>query len=674
MNSIYKLIIELVGKDSGASRELKQTKQEVDGLTGAAGKLSGALQAMGLVGMAYMGKQAVEAVWALGKLGAEAMQQADAFEELARQAGGSADAILAAMKRASGGTVAETDLILAANRGILLGLGAQEEQWEQLTEVARFRARAMGISVTQAVNDIATAIGRESKMIADNLGIIWDMDAIMTDYAATLGKTAAELTQTERKHALMNETIRIGQEQIEEAGGIARTTADDMAELEAAISDLKTELAVGLAPAIADAASGITKFITQTALGFQLLGAAMDGTISIGDYFTAGLEAQRIAAGQTVVYTTDAHEEWRLALHKLPGDLAQADTALDGHALAVLRVAGAYMALSDETKAWKAELTTADIAGMDPYETSAGQLAALEAIDQQREDNAEREEERAEEYKRQWENAIAEQERAYENLRSTVESALQPTVVTDYDMALTEQGNYVDKWDENARRLDAIAQGGFAELQAHPDWAEILKIPPEVLAGTEAGLKGWASQTSADVRNLFRPDLLDIGAAADAVEAYMQQQAAKEVSIDLVIGELVSRGGMTQAEAEEQVKQAYGLETEAVDIPINLISAMGEEGAGWGAAAEEILKGITGGITNADTSLSAEFAEYLKTDVSTQATLLQDSGYQLWVATEVGILQAMEEGNYVLKWVEILLPWILQALSQQGQWSGGGEP
>ena len=96
MNSIYKLIIELVGKDKGASRELKQTQQEVKGLTGAAGQLQGALQAAGALGLAYMAKEAISAAWELGKLGAEATQQAAAFEELARQAGGSSDAIIAA--------------------------------------------------------------------------------------------------------------------------------------------------------------------------------------------------------------------------------------------------------------------------------------------------------------------------------------------------------------------------------------------------------------------------------------------------------------------------------------------------------------------------------------------------------------------------------------------------
>ncbi len=671
MNSIYRLIIELVGRDKGASRELKQTEREVKNLTGAAGQLSGALKAAGAIGLAYMAQQAITATWELGKLGAAAIQQADAFDELARQAGGSSDAIIAAMKRATAGTVAETDLILSANRGILLGLGAQADQWEQLAEVARFRARAMGITTTQAINDITTAIGRESKMIADNLGLVWDMDAIMSDYAQTLGKTASELTAVERKQALVNDTIRIGQEQIEAAGGMAVTAADQMAELEATIEDLKTAIAEGLAPALADAASGMTKFLNETAIGFSLLSAALDGTIGPLEYFTIGMEAQRIANEEgadaardyvgrllemrtALEGVTTAQGGWLVSLGHVPGYIAQADTALDGHITKLHATAQAYMMMSDETRRWKSEQTAADIGGMDPYETGAGQLAALEAIDQQREDNAQREEERAAEYERMWREAINEQEQAYQDLRSTVEAALQPTQVTALDMGLAESGQYIEKWDENARRLDAIAERGFAELAAHPDWAGILGIPDNVLAMGEEALKSWAQQTAASVRDLTRPDLLNVDAAVAAVEQYFAEMAARELSIDLITQAVIEKGIVSGDDAKAQVAQALGLDQAIV----------GEK------AGIQIFEGMIDKFT--EKSAAGEFAKYLTEDVTHQAGALKSAGYELWITTEVGILDAMEEGNYVLRWIELLLPHLLQALGAQGQWSGRG--
>ena len=108
--SVYRLLIELVGKDQGATTALKSAQKEVGGLQQAAGKLQGALTAAaGIAGMAYMGKQALDLVSDLYMLGAQAMRTETAFRDLAKGAGGSADAILQAIKKASGGTVSEMD-------------------------------------------------------------------------------------------------------------------------------------------------------------------------------------------------------------------------------------------------------------------------------------------------------------------------------------------------------------------------------------------------------------------------------------------------------------------------------------------------------------------------------------------------------------------------------------
>jgi len=191
---------------ASATQATEQSAQQITQSTqgiGAAWENVAALVS-GVIG-GYVVKQVAQAAWQLGELGATAMRQRVAFDELAKQAGGSSDEILAALKRATDGTVANTDIILAANKGILLGLGAQADQWEKLAEVARFRARAMGLSVTQALNDITTGIGRESRMILDNLGIILDLDEAIRlqpgqDYRlAIIGRTKASHPEQRRR-------------------------------------------------------------------------------------------------------------------------------------------------------------------------------------------------------------------------------------------------------------------------------------------------------------------------------------------------------------------------------------------------------------------------------------------------------------------------------------------
>ena len=317
------------------------------------------------------------------------------------------------------------------------------------------------------------------------------------------------------------------------------------------------------------------------------------------------------------------------------------------------------------------------------------------------------------------EGVLADHLDSLERMRSTVASALQATSVTPLDMGMTAVGEYVDQWDENARRLDAIAARGFAELEAHPDWAALLKIPENVLAAGEDALKSWASQAAADVRNLFRPDLLNVEAAADAVEAYMREQAARELSIDLVIGELVARGGMTAEDAERQVRQAYGLETEAIDVPARLIPAMteagetawvseavelpakldmttgegdepgwlmepvevpvvlfsgeeGAEGAGWSAAADKLFQGLKDGLT--DSSLVAEFVSYFQQDITDNEDMLSGAGEALWNTVELGILVRLKRADYSALFVSQLGPLVGTWLLENGYVTQGAGP
>ena len=699
MNSVYKLLIQLIGQDKGASRELKETEREVNALGKASTAMGAAMSLAAVAGIAYMGKQAVEAAWEMGKLGAAAIQQADALDELARQAGGTGDAIVAAIKRASGNTVAETDIILAANRGVLLGLGAQADEWGKLTEVARFRAKAMGITTTQALNDITTAIGRESKMIADNLGIIWDMDAIMGDYARTLGKTAKELTQVERNQALLTDTIRIGQAQIHAAGGIARTAADDMAALETAIADLKTEWAKLISGPVAETATGITYLINRLTgeLPVALVQAAFDAQAAGGSFLAMadaankaklamsatrfGVDMESVildgeeligilkAMGATtpdIVRVADAlgielaagwaeamtsADGFMVSIGHLPGYLAQANTALIGHGAILGTVASMYRAIAGmpqavldldprAAEAWQHLQDTRDAAEREWIENSMDRLHGF--------DDANKETARS--VGKTWKDA-------YDEIRSAVESALQPTQVTALDMGLSELGLYVDKWDESARRLDAIAEGGLGALEAHPDWAAALKIPDNVLAAGEEALKSWARQTSAAVRDLTRPDLLNIDAAVAAVEQYFADMAARELSIDIITQALIDKGVVSGgADAQKRVAQALGLDQTTV----------GE------TAGTEIFQGMIDKF--AEKSAASEFAGYLSKDVINQAVQLRGAGYELWITTEVGILDAMEEGNYVQRWINLLLPALVAAMGTQGQWSGEGEP
>lgn len=307
----------------------------------------------------------------------------------------------------------------------------------------------------------------------------------------------------------------------------------------------------------------------------------------------------------------------------------------------------------------------ADIQGMDPYEAGF-QQEALDIVDQQREDNAQRERERAEEYQRTWQEAYDSQQQAaedaYQSIRSAVQAALQPTDVTEADFFATDQGTYEDKWDENRRRALAIAARGFEELDIHPDWAEILKIPPEVLAQGEEALKNYARNLADSIGSLERPDLINIDAAVQAVQAYVNRQAAIELTVDLVTEEAIKQGLVVGDDAKQQVAEALGVETTiglrptlpegavddwkaeigTVDIPVTLVSEVAAETAetspaaalmsSFGAGFKEYLEGATWG---------KDIVSRLGADLKTQVEAIKTLGRQTGETFFGGLLEAI---------------------------------
>ena len=82
---------------------------------------------------------------------------------------GNATANLEALKHATRGTVTELDLMKQSVQAVNLGL--DQADLPKYFEFARRRARATGESVEYLTNSIVTGLGRESKLIIDNLGI-----------------------------------------------------------------------------------------------------------------------------------------------------------------------------------------------------------------------------------------------------------------------------------------------------------------------------------------------------------------------------------------------------------------------------------------------------------------------------------------------------------------------
>ena len=255
-----------VNAQNAASPTLKRVQQDIAGLDKAAGTAAGGIGAMGkafaAAGIVAFGAQVAGATLELAKMGAQSLALKSSFDQVQGGAA-NATAILESLRSASRGMISDYDLMLSANKAALLGVADTAEEMSGLLQIASVRGRAMGISATQAFNDIVTGLGRMSPLILDNLGITVDLEATTAKYAQALGKSADALTDAERKQALVNAVMESSASLMEGANASAQNLAGSgFAQLNTAWGNFKTAIGESLAPYFDDrareAAAGVS--------------------------------------------------------------------------------------------------------------------------------------------------------------------------------------------------------------------------------------------------------------------------------------------------------------------------------------------------------------------------------------------------------------------------------
>lgn len=196
---------------NNASGVIGQVSSDLGGLSSQAGAFGGggfgdmfgsALGAGAMIGgAAYLGGMAYD----LGEMGANIEAVRFSYERLAGQIGIDSADLLTALQDASGGTIAEYDLMLAANRAMRFGVADNIGELVSIMQYAKGSAREFGSDTTSAFDDLVTGIGRNSAMILDNVGItLPQINEAYAAYAETIGKTVEDLTDLEKKQGLVN--------------------------------------------------------------------------------------------------------------------------------------------------------------------------------------------------------------------------------------------------------------------------------------------------------------------------------------------------------------------------------------------------------------------------------------------------------------------------------------
>ena len=228
-----------------ASRQLKEISASASDLGNAFNKF-GTMASIALTGL-VLGTTAL-------------VNQAGKFEGLAQgftRNFGQMTESLNALRTASAGTISDMDLMATANRSALLGVTNDVNKLSQLMVVARIRGREMGMSTTQAFNDIVAGIGRGSPLILDNLGI---------NIPTALRATMEGMTDVQKKQALLNYALEDGANIMKQYGNITLTASEQAEVLKAEFHNQAIALGQALQPAWSGILNAILPYIKTITL------------------------------------------------------------------------------------------------------------------------------------------------------------------------------------------------------------------------------------------------------------------------------------------------------------------------------------------------------------------------------------------------------------------------
>jgi hypothetical protein len=282
LNRISTKPVQLTAKDSGTPviNNFKAALGSIDQVAGQAATGLGGLNAAMALGGAALGiggvVQLTQALFGLAEAGASFTELENASTALAESFGVNGNAMLSAMREAADGTIGDAQLMIAANRAIVTGVGANAQEMATLIEDAKARADAFGVSSTQAFDTLITAIGNASPRMLKQLGYTIDLTEANDAYAASIGVASDKLTEQQQRASILQAVLA-------QTGRIPGTdsSADAFERLGVSIEKAKISLGTLIAPALVPAIEGVTFALDELSARMQGLPDGLNESLAI---------------------------------------------------------------------------------------------------------------------------------------------------------------------------------------------------------------------------------------------------------------------------------------------------------------------------------------------------------------------------------------------------------
>lgn len=184
----------------------------------------------------------------LADRGGQVIAVAQAFTRVV----GDQEAALIKLRKATQGLISDYDLMAGFNRAVTLGAAKTVDEFAELADVAINLGRALGVDAGHALESLTIGIGRQSRLVLDNIGLIVKVEEANERYADSLGKTVDELTQVEQKEAFRTAAMEAARKKLEELGRTQETNAQLLGRIRTLYQNIRDEIGklIALSPTL----------------------------------------------------------------------------------------------------------------------------------------------------------------------------------------------------------------------------------------------------------------------------------------------------------------------------------------------------------------------------------------------------------------------------------------
>lgn len=397
-----------------------------------AGAVTGASVAVGIAA-------ATRAMIDLGVEGARIEELGEGYAMMAAEVGVAGDAIVAAMDKAARRTIDDQQLMLMANQAWTSGLRFSADQFGQLVEVSRVRAKMLGTDTASAYNEAIAAITAGSSRGLKRLGV-GDFDQTLDKYAASLGTTADKLSDAQIQLAAYNALIATNSGLVKTNADAQLSNADKIRQLEVAFDGTKDAVAEFLAPFVGGAAervatglNGITKATDNFSAAWAHL-ASLPLPEAIALLYRGGMPKFEVGGGGGGRRGAD------MTNYAYGGRVQAPDYWGGGYMPSKYGGTSAPLDFNDPLARWGEKGSYKDSGRVYEKIALAGEEGAKEL--------------------NKVATAAGRVNDAFSTFQSSILGIMTPTSVTEMDMLGAQLGKPHNAWDEPRRRLQDVANRG----------------------------------------------------------------------------------------------------------------------------------------------------------------------------------------------------------------------